>query len=110
MISLCYNLFLLYMKQKIHPQFFTTTTVVCACGNRFQTGSTKESIAVEVCSKCHPLYTGEQRFVDTQGKVEKFKNKQKLAVEMQKKLGGSKNKKEIKNEKKTKSLRELLAE
>ena len=59
------------MKEKIHPQYMLAT-VVCACGNTFTTGSTKELIRVEVCSKCHPFFTGEQRIMDTQGRVERF--------------------------------------
>lgn len=98
------------MKAKIHPTFFSDAQVSCACGNKFVTGSTKQEIKVDVCNKCHPLYTGEHRFVDTKGKVEKFQKKQELAREMQKKLSSSKARKENKTEKKTKSLRELLAE
>lgn len=97
------------MKTQIHPKTFSEAKVICACGNTFTTGSTKEVIMVEVCNKCHPLYTGEHRFLDTKGKVEQFKRKQTLAAEMQKKLGSKKNK-ENKSEKTTKSLRELLAE
>jgi large subunit ribosomal protein L31 len=64
------------MKASIHPQFYDDVTVTCTgCGMSFVTGSTKKSITVHVCSKCHPFYTGEQRFIDTKGKVEKFKKK-----------------------------------
>jgi len=98
------------MKAKIHPTYFNEAKVTCACGNTYTTGSTKQTISVDTCMKCHPLYTGEHRFIDTQGKVERFKQKQKLAAEMQVKLKASKNKKEEKTEKKSKSLRELLAE
>jgi large subunit ribosomal protein L31 len=62
------------MKQGIHPDY-TTTRVVCACGNSFQTRSTEEEIHVEICSVCHPFYTGKQRLVDTAGRVERFKRK-----------------------------------
>lgn len=65
------------MKQNIHPQWYPEAKVVCACGNTFTTGSTKEEIRVEVCSACHPFYTGQQKFVDTLGRVEKFQAKQK---------------------------------
>lgn len=98
------------MKAKIHPQYHIDTQVTCVCGNKFVTGSTVTSISVDTCNKCHPLYTGEHRFVDTQGKVERFKQKQELAKTMQIKIKASKTKKEDKTEKKTKSLRELLAE
>jgi large subunit ribosomal protein L31 len=62
------------MKEKIHPQYFKTT-VTCACGTTFETGSTKETLKVEICSKCHPFFTGKQKFVDTGGRVERFKRK-----------------------------------
>jgi large subunit ribosomal protein L31 len=63
------------MKTKIHPQYFEESTVTCACGNSFQVGSTKESIRTELCSECHPFYTGKQKFVDTARRVEKFQAK-----------------------------------
>lgn len=65
------------MKKKIHPQY-NPTTVQCACGNKIETRSTRKEIKVEICSNCHPFYTGKQKIVDTAGKVEKFKRKYKL--------------------------------
>lgn len=62
------------MKEKIHPKY-VKAKVTCACGNEFETGSTKEVLKVEICSKCHPFFTGKQRIVDAAGRVEKFKNK-----------------------------------
>lgn len=59
------------MKEGIHPQYFDTT-IKCACGNVIETGSTKENITVEICSKCHPFFTGKQKLVDTGGRVERF--------------------------------------
>lgn len=64
------------MKQGIHPQFFDQCKVTCACGNNFTTGSTVEKIDVEVCSKCHPFFTGQLKFVDIKGRIDKFKEKQ----------------------------------
>lgn len=66
------------MKEKIHPKYFPNAKVVCACGNSFTTGSTQQMLKVEVCSKCHPFFTGEQRIVDTAGRVERFKRKYKI--------------------------------
>jgi large subunit ribosomal protein L31 len=63
------------MKPKIHPEYFNDAKVVCACGNTFTIGSTKKMVRVELCSKCHPFYTGEQRVVDTMGRVERFKRR-----------------------------------
>ncbi len=62
------------MKNGIHPEY-VETTVTCGCGETFKTRATKSKIAVEVCSKCHPFYTGKQKFVDSAGRVERFKQK-----------------------------------
>jgi len=63
------------MKKNIHPQYFPNARVVCACGNTFQVGSTKEYIEIEVCSKCHPFYTGKEKIVDTLGQVGRFRKR-----------------------------------
>jgi large subunit ribosomal protein L31 len=65
------------MKEKIHPTYHSDAKVVCACGASFTTGATKKMIRVEVCSNCHPMFTGEQRIVDTAGRVERFKRRYK---------------------------------
>ena len=59
------------MKKKIHPKYYNAK-VRCACGNEFEIGSTQKEIKVEICSKCHPFFTGKQKLVDTAGRVEKF--------------------------------------
>lgn len=64
------------MKATIHPQYFTNCQVTCACGNKFTTGSTLDHIEVEVCNKCHPFFTGQQKFVNIKGRIDKFKEKQ----------------------------------
>ncbi len=63
------------MKKNIHPKYYPETTVRCACGNTFKIGSTKEFIETEICSKCHPFYTGKEKMVDTLGRVEKFRKR-----------------------------------
>ena len=63
------------MKQGIHPKYYSDCQVSCACGNKFTTGSTVEKIEVDVCSKCHPFFTGQQKFVDIKGRIDKFKEK-----------------------------------
>lgn len=63
------------MKKNIHPQYHEGANIVCACGNNFKTGSTKEFIEVEICSLCHPFYTGKEKIIDTEGRVEKFKKR-----------------------------------
>ena len=63
------------MKANIHPKYFDEATVTCACGNTFKTGSTKEELRVEICSECHPFFTGRQKTAERGGRVEKFKKK-----------------------------------
>ncbi|WCN38043.1 50S ribosomal protein L31 [Aneurinibacillus uraniidurans] len=62
------------MRPGIHPDY-KLTKVTCACGNEFETGSVKENLRVEICSECHPFYTGKQKFVDAGGRVDRFKKK-----------------------------------
>lgn len=63
------------MKTEIHPTYYADARVVCSCGNTFTVGATKPEIKVEICSACHPYYTGEQRIVDTEGRVERLKRR-----------------------------------
>lgn len=95
------------MKSQIHPQYFSEAQVICACGNRFTVGSTVETIHIELCNKCHPFYTGEQRFVDTESRIKKFQHKQEVAkkyvVKKEEKKAEEKKRKEA-----PKSLREML--
>lgn len=79
------------MKASGHPVYYPEAKVTCACGNTFTTGSTKPEIRVDICAKCHPFFTGEMRFVDTLGRVERFQQKQattagKVISKKQKKL------------------------
>lgn len=98
------------MKADIHPQFNFPVTISCTgCGMSFTGGSTKQSISVHVCSKCHPFYTGEQRFIDTKGKVDKFQKKMEQAKSYAATVADKKAKKASKDQKESKSLRDLLA-
>jgi large subunit ribosomal protein L31 len=72
------------MKEEIQPTYYPEATVVCACGNTWKTGSTQESIRTDVCSACHPFFTGEQRIVDTEGQVDRFYKKLKVHEEYEK--------------------------
>lgn len=63
------------MKKDIHPKYYPKATARCACGNTFIIGSTKEYIETEICSKCHPFYTGKEKIIDTLGQVQKFKDR-----------------------------------
>ncbi len=62
------------MKKGIHPEYHLAT-VTCSCGNTFVTGATKPKLKVEICGKCHPFYTGQQRIVDTEGRIERFRRR-----------------------------------
>jgi large subunit ribosomal protein L31 len=64
------------MKKKIHPEY-KETTITCACGNVIQTRSTKQNLKIEICSKCHPFFTGTEKIIDSAGRVERFKSKYK---------------------------------
>ena len=63
------------MKANIHPTYHKSATVNCACGNSWEVGSTRESLRTEICSKCHPFYTGKQKLIDTGGRLEKFEKR-----------------------------------
>ncbi len=78
------------MKKNIHPTYYSDARVVCACGNTFTTGSTQKEIKTELCSKCHPFYTGKQKLVDTARRVEKFQAKMEAQKEISKTRKGKK--------------------
>jgi len=74
------------MKKEIHPKYYENATVRCACGNTFSVGSTKEFFEVEICSKCHPFYTGKEKNIDTMGQVQKFRKRLAKKEELKKKV------------------------
>ena len=94
------------MKKKIHPKWYPDAKVTCSCGNSFTVGSTKPELHVEVCSACHPFFTGKMRFLDTMGRVEKFQAKREAAAIK----AGKKKKEKRKKEKniRPESLKEML--
>jgi len=96
------------MKKDIHPKYYEKAKVTCSCGNTFEVGATVPEIHVEVCSACHPYYTGTQKFIDTAGRVDKFQEKVKKAKEMQKNLQKKVNKSQpsAENKKEPKSNKE----
>jgi len=98
------------MKAGIHPVWFEDAKVTCACGNTFTVGASKADIRVDICSKCHPFFTGEMKFVDTMGRVERFQQKQKEAEKKATTLAEKKKKKAERQEqlRNPKSLREML--
>ncbi len=83
------------MKEKIHPKYFQATAT-CACGATRQIGSTKEKIHVDICSACHPLFTGKQKLLDIEGRVQKFKKKYAGVTPIKKKPAKKKKKKKTK--------------
>lgn len=96
------------MKASIHPKYNPQAQVICVCGNKFTVGSTQDTIHIELCNKCHPFYTGEQRFVDSASKIDRFKKAQDKAAAYQVTV-----KKKVEEKKKAedapKSLRDLLS-
>jgi large subunit ribosomal protein L31 len=72
------------MKKDIHPEYYPEARVVCGCGNSFVTGATKQLIKTDICSACHPFFTGEQRIVDTAGQVERYMRRLEKRGEMEK--------------------------
>lgn len=99
------------MKTSIHPTWHDEAKITCACGNTFTTGSTLPAIRVEICSKCHPLFTGQQKFIDTLGQVDRFRKKtetSKAKQEERKKILEAR-KSKVEDKKKDKpSLKDLL--
>ncbi|MCX6742727.1 MAG: 50S ribosomal protein L31 [Candidatus Parcubacteria bacterium] len=81
------------MKKDIHPKYHANAKVICACGNSFTVGSTVPELRIELCSVCHPFYTGKQKLVDTAGRVDKFKQRAAKKVELAKIRKGKKVKK-----------------
>ncbi len=74
------------MKTEIHPKYFEKAEVSCVCGNKFTIGSAREKMRVEICYNCHPFYTGEEKLIDTAGRVEKFKARKSKAEATPKKV------------------------
>ncbi len=90
------------MKANIHPHYNSQAKVTCSCGNSFTVGSTADSIHVELCNKCHPFYTGQQKFVDTASRIERFQKKLDQKQEL------SEKKTERKEDPRPQTLREML--
>ena len=103
--------YFLPMKSGIHPQWYNDAKVSCACGNTFTVGASKPEIKIDICAKCHPFFTGEMKFVDTLGRVEKFQQKQQHAQSQAQTLADKKKKKAEKRfeaEHRPRSLKEML--
>lgn len=98
------------MKPNIHPQYYPDCQVTCACGNSFTIGATKPQIRVDICSKCHPFYTGKMKYIDTAGQVEKFQKKQAFSQTQASDLAKKKARKkgQVFDDKPQKTLKEML--
>lgn len=99
------------MKANIHPQWHPDAKVTCACGNTFTTGSSLPAIRVDICSNCHPLFTGQQKFVDTLGQVDRFIKKtesSKIKQEERKRILEARKSKVLEKKKDRPSLKDLL--
>ena len=95
------------MKSAVHPKYYSDAKVTCACGNEFTTGSTKPEIRVEICAACHPFFTGQMKYVDTMGRVERFeKLRQKAAKSGYTKK--AKNQNQPQKEERPQTLREMI--
>lgn len=97
------------MKKKIHPNY-KETTIVCACGETIHTRSTKQNIHVEICSKCHPFFTGKQKLVDSAGRVDKFLKRYEKKQKPKVKLKGKQKKENISNEEKLNEIKKVQEE
>jgi len=95
------------MKKDIHPKYYTEAKVICACGNTWTTGSTQEVIHTEMCSVCHPFFTGEQRIVDTAGQVDRFQRRKERADKMAQERA---NRSQAKEQKKAGAIFEFVTE
>lgn len=90
------------MQAQMHPNYNPAANVTCSCGNQFTVGSTKDQMHIELCDNCHPFYTGQQKFVDTASRIQKFQHKQQAKKIVVKK------EKEVKEDTGPKSLKEML--
>jgi large subunit ribosomal protein L31 len=89
------------MKKDIHPKYYPNAKVTCACGNTFEVGATVPQIEIEICSKCHPFYTGKEKIIDTAGRVDKFKKRLEKKAQLEKE-GKTVKKPRVKKQKKEK--------
>jgi large subunit ribosomal protein L31 len=98
------------MNKSIQPQWYEDAVVSCACGNTFTVGASKQTIRIDICNACHPFFTGEMRFIDAMGRVERFQHKQQAASAMAETLSEKKKKKEEKQAqlRNPKSLKDML--
>ncbi len=96
------------MKKGIHPKWHHDCVVTCSCGNSFTTGSTMKTMQIDICDQCHPYFTGEMKFVDRQGRVDKFLKKMKLAQKKKKVVANKKSDKRKQKDEKQLSYKQIL--
>ena len=95
------------MKTEIHPKYFAKAKITCACGNVLEVGATEEEIRTDICSSCHPFYTGTEKVIDTAGRIEKFKSRQTKKVSGLKSKAAKKSEKRAKKESKTTATKKV---
>jgi len=98
------------MKKDIHPKYNPKTKVRCSCGAEFEMGTTEDEIKVEICSKCHPLYTGNKKFVDTAGRLDRFQARLDKSKQLKDELEKKKAEKKVKQEGKDPAKKELKSD
>lgn len=98
------------MKKDIHPKYFENTKVTCSCGAAFEIGSTIPELKVEICSNCHPVYTGKKKFIDTAGRLERFMAKMEKSKKMQEEISKREKSKTTKPDEKTSEAKEIKKE
>lgn len=96
------------MKKGIHPNYNTQAQVTCSCGNVFTVGSIQDELTVDICNKCHPFFTGEMKFVDRQGRVDKFMKKMQAAQALKAQKKSKKTKSDDSNQEEVKSYKDIL--
>lgn len=96
------------MKKDIHPKYYPNAKVICSCGAEFTVGSTLPEVKIEICSLCHPFFTGQEKLIDTEGRLERFEKRQKTAAKMKEVKARKKAVKTKKKEPRPKTLKEML--
>jgi len=96
------------MKKDTHPTYYENATITCSCGATFTVGSTKESVKTDLCSQCHPFYTGKRKLIDTEGRVDKFNAKMKAAAKLKSNKGPTKKRKGVSKRPESVTIEQLV--
>ncbi len=96
------------MKKDTHPTYYENAKITCSCGATFTVGMTKESVKTDLCSQCHPFYTGKRKLIDTEGRVDKFKAKMEAAAKLKSKKGPTKKRKGVSKRPESVTIEQLV--